>query len=165
MASASSAGDVLLVEVDDVLVRVDRPLGVLDLVGVDLRDRAVELDLGLPLERRGDVAVVGVDEVEPLAELAVVALELEVRVLVVRVDLEHLLEALRREVGLEEVLLLERREVHETSIFSRSVATTSSCAFEDADELGPLLEQPRRRAQARAEPARFVPVEHRATSL
>ena len=59
------------------------------------------------------MAVVGVDEVEPLAQLAVVALELEVRLLVVRVDLEHLLEALRREVGLEEVLLVQRREVHQ----------------------------------------------------
>ena len=99
--------DVLLVEVDDVLVRVDGALGVLHLVGVDLGNRAVELDLRLALERRGDVPIVGVDEVEPLPQLAVVALELEVRLLVVGVDLEHLLEPLRGEVGLEEVLLVQ----------------------------------------------------------
>ena len=106
-------GDVVLVEIDDVLVGVDGLLVVLDFVGVHLRDGAVDLHLRLALERRGDVAVVRVDEIEPLPQLAVAALEREVRLLVVRVDLEDLLEALRRDVRLEEVLLLQLRQVHE----------------------------------------------------
>ena len=57
--------------------------------------------------------LVGVDELEPLAELPVAALEGEVRLFVVRIDLEHLLEPLRRDVRLEEVLLLDARELHE----------------------------------------------------
>ena len=100
-------GEVRVVEVDDVLVRVDRAVGVLDLVGVDLSDRAVELDLRLAVERRRDVALVDVDELRPLAQLAVAALEGEVRLLVVRIDLEDLLEPLRRDVGLEELLLVD----------------------------------------------------------
>ena len=154
--------DVLLVEIDDVLVGVDRALGVLDLVGVDLRDGAVELDLGLALERRRDVALVGVDEVEPLPELAVVALEREVRLLVVRIDLEHLLEALRREVRLEEVLLLERRELHQdvdplalgrddVELRSRAPSTSSAhCSSDlvDARQAAQRLRGSRRRPRA-----------------
>ena len=44
--------DVRVVEVDDVAVGVDRAVDVLDLVGVDLGDRAVELDLRSAVERR-----------------------------------------------------------------------------------------------------------------
>ena len=120
---------------------------VLDLVGVDLRDGAVELDLRLAIERRGDVAVVRVDEVEPLAQLAVVALELEVRLLVVRVDLEHLLEALRREVRLEEVLLVQRREVHEhLDLLALGRARRRAAASSTRDELRATARAPRRRA-------------------
>ena len=133
--------DVLVVEVDDVLVRVDRALGVLDLVGVDLRDRPEEIDLRLAIERRRDVAVVGVDEVEPLAQLAVAALELEVRLFVVGVDLEHLLEPLGREVGLEEVLLVERREVHEHLDLLALGRHDVELTLEHRHELGPLLER------------------------
>ena len=146
----------VVVEVDDVPVRVDRAVDVLDLVGVDLRDGAVELDLRLALERRRDVALVGVDEVEPLPELAVAALEREVRLLVVRVDLEDLLEALRREVGLEELLLLDRRELHEDVDALALGRHDVELLLEDVDEVGPLLERPRRRARGRAAPARFA---------
>ena len=88
--------NVVLVEVDDVLVRVDRALCVFDFVRVDLRDRRVEVDLRLPIERRRDVAVVRIDQLEPLPELAVVALQLEVGLFVVGVDLEDLLQPLAR---------------------------------------------------------------------
>ena len=143
----------MLVEIDDVLVRVDRPLGVLDLVGVDLRDRAVELDLRLPIERRRDVPVVRVDEIEPLPELAVAALELEVRLLVVRVDLEHLLEPLRREIRLEEVLLLERREVHQdVDLLALGRRRRRAALSSTRDELRPLLEHLVDARRARAAP-------------
>ena len=59
------------------------------------------------------MTLVDVDELEPLAQLAVAALEGEVRVLVVRVDLEHLLEPRRRDVRLEELLLVDVRELHQ----------------------------------------------------
>ncbi len=110
---------------------------VLDLVGVDLRDGAVELDLRLALERRGDVPLVGVDEVEPLPELPVVALELEVGLLVVRVDLEDLLEPLAAaRSALRKCSSWSVARCMSTSIFSRSVVTTSSCCSRTATRSG-----------------------------
>ena len=48
--------------VDDVAVGVDRAIDVADLVGVDLGDGEVELDLLLNVEALADVAFVGVDQ-------------------------------------------------------------------------------------------------------
>ena len=87
---------------------------VLDLVGVDLRDRAVELDLGRALERRRDVALVGVDEIEPLTQPAVAALERDVAPSSCVGSISSTCSRrVRRDVGLEELLLVDGRELHQ----------------------------------------------------
>jgi hypothetical protein len=132
--------DVGLVEIDDVAVRVDGLLDVLDLLREHLRQSGVELDLGLSLEGRADVALVGVDQLLPLPELSVVPLEGEVGLLMVGVDLEDLLEALRGEVRLEEMLLLEVRELEEDVDPLPLRGDDIELGFEHANEVGPLLE-------------------------
>ena len=67
--------DVGVLEIDDVEVGVDRAVEILDLLRVDLGRVPPELDLLLPIVGRVDVAIVGVDEIEPLAEAPVAALE------------------------------------------------------------------------------------------
>jgi len=104
---------VRIVDVDDVAVGVDRVIEVLHFVGVDLGHRRVELDLDRPLEGDADVPVVRVDEIEPLAQAPVAPLESDQGRLVRRIDLEHLLESCSRELGLHELLFLNRGELHQ----------------------------------------------------
>jgi hypothetical protein len=78
-----------------------------------LRHRTVELDLDLALERGGDVLFVGGDEIDPLLQPAVATLERDQRRFVRRVDLHHLLQAKRRQIGLQELLFLDGGELHQ----------------------------------------------------
>ena len=132
--------DVLLVEVDHVAVGVDRLVRVADLVGVHLRNGPVDLDLRPPLERGGDVPLVGVDELEPLPHLAVAASQGPVGLLVVRVDLDDLLEPLRRDVRLEELLLLQGGEVHEHVDALALGGDDVELLLEHLHEIRPLLQ-------------------------
>ena len=102
-------GDVRLVEIDDISVRVDRSLDIFDFVGEDLRNESVEVDLGLAVERGSDVTLVRVDQIEPLTKLAIVTFEGKISLFVIRVDFDDLLESLRRDVRFEEMLLLKIR--------------------------------------------------------
>ncbi len=141
-------------------------LGVLHLVGVHLGDGTEELDLRLAIEGRRDVTVVRVDEIEPLAQLPVVALELEVRLLVVWIHFEHLLETLRRQVSLEEVLLVQRGELHEHVDLLALGRHHLELALEHRDQLRPLLEHAVHARQA-AKPLqiRRLDLDHLAVNL
>jgi hypothetical protein len=159
-------GDVGVLDVDDVEVRVDRALGVLDLLGVDLGGRAVELDLLLAVQRRVDVAVVRVDEVVPLPQAAVAALEGLEGALVRRVDLDDLLQAGRREIRLEEVGLLVFRDLEEHVDALALRLDDVELHLEHLDELGPLREQAVDALQAaHREEVGAVDVEHLAVHL
>ncbi len=132
--------DVRVLEVDDVLVGVDGAFRVLDFVREHLRDGTVELDLRLSLAGRGDVAVVGVHEIEPLPELAVVSLELVVSLFVVGIDLEDLFEPLRGEIRLQELVFVQRREVRQDFDLFALGRDDLELLFENRDQVGPLLE-------------------------
>src|SRR5262249_38757180 len=67
----------------------------------------------LSVERRVDVSVVRVDEIEPLTEASIATLETVESGLLARVDFHHLLETSGRQVGLEELLLLDVSDFHE----------------------------------------------------
>jgi hypothetical protein len=86
------------------------------------------------------VAVVRVDQVEPVAKLAVVAFELEVGIFAVRIDLEDLLQALRRKIGLEEMLLVQRRQMHQDFDLLALGGHHLELLLQDGHELRPLLE-------------------------
>ncbi len=86
-----------------------------------------------------------------MAQLAIVAFELEVRVFVIWIDLESLLEPLRGKVRLEKVLLVQRREVQQGVDLFALRRHHLELLLEDAHQLRPLLENavnPREPTQA-----------------
>ncbi len=131
-------GDEGVVEVDDVEVGVDRAIEILHLVRVDLGRLAPELDLLLAIVRGVDVPIEGVDEIVPLTEAPVAALEGLQGLLVRHVDLDHLLQADGGEIRLEELLLLDLGDLQEHVDALALGGDHVELHLEDAHEVGPL---------------------------
>ena len=92
------------------------------------------------LERRGDVALVGVDEIEPLAQAPVAALERDERGLVRRVDLERPARgACAARSGLRNCSSWMLASLHQDVDALALGGDDVELLLEDADELRPLL--------------------------
>src|SRR5580700_604215 len=106
-----------------------------------MRESRVQVQLDLSLQRCADVPFVSTNEIVPLAQLRVIPLERKVRLLVVGIDLEHLLQPPRREIRLEEVLFLKGGELRQKVDSLALGRDHVELALEDTHEVRPLLEE------------------------
>jgi hypothetical protein len=140
LAQGLERRNVGIVEIDDVPVGIDGAVDVADFFRVDLGDRTVQLDLRRRAGRFADVTLVSVDQIQPLLEAAVAALQAQVGALFCVEDLERLLVALSRNVELEEMLLLVLRNFEQHLDALALGLDDLELTLEDGDEVGPILD-------------------------
>src|SRR5690606_26953418 len=130
---------VALVDAEHVQVAVDRTVEVRELALVDLALRLEAADLVGPVRGRLDVPLVGVDELVPVLHVAIQAGEAVEGLEVVRVDVDDLLETLRRLRVLAELLLPHLRETQEQRDALALGRDDLELALEDLEEALPAL--------------------------
>src|SRR5690606_40619302 len=96
--------DIRVVEVDDILISIDGAIDVRHLVDVDAGNLPPQLYLRLVVGRLVDVPLVSANQIQPLLEPSIAALEGDIGPFFGRRNLQGLFEPLSRRVGLEKLL-------------------------------------------------------------